>query len=72
MYQIQFKCNGWCNYGNYSSRFKKNYESYDEALQDFKEKAMKTNKHVRLVRVVIARKFETIIESNIYEEQEGE
>lgn len=63
MYQIQFKCNRWCNYGNYSSRFKKNYESYDEALLDFMEKAMKTNRVIRLVRVLSARKFETIIES---------
>ena len=68
MYQIQFKCNSWCNYGNYSSRFKKNYESYDEALHDFEEKAKKTNRPVRLVRVLIVRKFETIIESNVFEE----
>ena len=66
MYQIQFKCNCWCNYGNYSSRFKKNYESYDEALHDFEEKAKKTNRTIRLVRVLSARKFETIIERNIY------
>ena len=70
MYQIQFKCNRWCNYGNYSSRFQKNYASYDEALHDFRAKAMKTNRTIRLVRVLSARKFETIIESNIYEEQE--
>ena len=68
MYQIQFKCNRWVNYGNYSSRFQKNYESYDEALHDFNEKAMKTNRIVRLVRVLSARKFDTIIESNVFEE----
>ena len=66
MYQIQFKCNRWCNYGNYSSRFQKNYASYDEALHDFEEKAKKTNRTIRLVRVLSARKFETIIERNIY------
>ena len=68
MYQIQFKCNRWVNYGNYSSRFKKNYESYDEALHDFNEKAKKTNRIVRLVRVLSARKFDTIIECNVFEE----
>ena len=68
MYQIQFKCNRWCNYGNYSSRFQKNYESYDEALHGFKEKAMKTDSAIRLVRVVSVRKFETIIESNVFGE----
>lgn len=68
MYQIQFKCNRWCNYGNYSSKFKKNYESYDEVLHDFDEKAKKTNRTIRLVRILSARKFETIIEVNTYNE----
>ena len=64
MYQIHFKCNSWCNYGNYSSRFQKNYATYDEALHDFRSKAMKTDRAIRLVRVLTSRKFETIIESN--------
>ena len=68
MYQIQFKCNRWCNYGNYNSSFKKKYDSYDEALHDFMAKAMKTNRIIRLVRVSSARKFETIVDSNIYKE----
>lgn len=51
-YQIQFKCNRWCNAGNYSRHVKTSYTDKEEARADFeayKERTLHDDSEIRLV-----------------------